>query len=451
MFRGFLSGVIWGAVAVVIVVAVASLLAPLPATVVPQTSAAEMTAGSDKQGTAPITGAPQTDESPAAEAAAGAEASEDDDTPLADTDPAPKPEPAQAQQSLTAPEAGADDSGLGAVGEPETPVMPMPQVQAPEAPEVEPEVASDPESETSITTNPDQPDAPVVPEVGSAFETPAPEADLSPDAESPEATEVEPSPLMKPAGTLTDAAGERKSTRLPTVGEVEEDTQAPRPFDINAEPFEAPEGKPLMSVVLIDSGKAPVDTAQLSGLPFPVSFAINTLLPDAAAREASYRAMGYETLAMIDIPAQAAAADVEVAMEAHLSALPGAVGVLEGTVDGLQGTRDLSDQVTEVLLASGHGLVMFANGLNTAQKLASREGVPAATVFRDFDGKGQSAVVMRRFLDQAAFKADQEGGVIMVGRLREETLSALMVWGLQDRAGTVSLAPVSAVLRAKQP
>lgn len=119
--------------------------------------------------------------------------------------------------------------------------------------------------------------------------------------------------------------------------------------------------------------------------------------------------------------------------------------------DGLQGAREVSDQVAEVLLASGHGLVMLANGLNTAQKLASREGVPAATVFRDFDGKGQNATVIRRFLDQAAFKADQEGGVIMVGRVHDETLSALMVWGLQDRASTVSLAPVSAVLRAKQP
>ena len=170
---------------------------------------------------------------------------------------------------------------------------------------------------------------------------------------------------------------------------------------------------------------------------------------DAAAREARYREMGYETLAMVDMPAAAAASDVEVAMEVHLAALPGAVAVLEGTGEGLQGSREVSDQITQVLLSSGHGLVMFANGLNTAQKLASREGVPAATVFRDFDGKGQNIAVIRRFLDQAAFKADQEGGVIMVGRLREETLSALMLWGLQDRANSVALAPVSAVLRGK--
>ena len=72
-------------------------------------------------------------------------------------------------------------------------------------------------------------------------------------------------------------------------------------------------------------------------------------------------------------------------------------------------------------------------------------------MFRDFDNKGQSAVVMRRFLDQAAFKARQQpGGVVMVGRLQAETISALLLWGLQDRATRVALAPISALLQATQ-
>ena len=80
-----------------------------------------------------------------------------------------------------------------------------------------------------------------------------------------------------------------------------------------------------------------------------------------------------------------------------------------------------------------------------------RKTLASHKLLSNFDGKGQTAVVIRRFLDQAAFKASQEGGVIMVGRLREETLAALLVWGLQDRAGSVALAPVSAVIAAKQP
>ena len=92
---------------------------------------------------------------------------------------------------------------------------------------------------------------------------------------------------------------------------------------------------------------------------------------------------------------------------------------------------------------------MFPKGLDTASKLIAREGVPTATIFRDFDSDGQTATVIRRFLDQGAFKASRlEGGVIMLGRLRAETVSALLIWGLQDRVSQVALAPVSAVLKA---
>ena len=67
-------------------------------------------------------------------------------------------------------------------------------------------------------------------------------------------------------------------------------------------------------------------------------------------------------------------------------------------------------------------------------------------MFRDFDESGQDATVIRRFLDQAAFRARQEGSVIMVGRLRPATISALLLWGLQDRAASVRLTPISEVL-----
>ncbi|EPX78130.1 yibQ protein [Salipiger mucosus DSM 16094] len=121
--------------------------------------------------------------------------------------------------------------------------------------------------------------------------------------------------------------------------------------------------------------------------------------------------------------------------------------MLENPGQGLQSSRAVSDQVAGYLADTGHGLLMQPSGLNTAQSLALRAGVPSATVFRDFDGSGQDPRVMRRFLDQAAFKARQEGAVIMLGRLRADTVSALLLWGLQDRAGSVALVPVSTVLR----
>ncbi len=112
----------------------------------------------------------------------------------------------------------------------------------------------------------------------------------------------------------------------------------------------------------------------------------------------------------------------------------------------MQSSKEISDQLTDILSDTGHGLVLYPNGFDTARKLADKQGVPAATVFRDFDSQGQSASVIRRFLDHAAFRAGQEEAVVMVGRVRPETVQALLVWGLQDRASRVALAPVSALL-----
>jgi polysaccharide deacetylase 2 family uncharacterized protein YibQ len=223
-----------------------------------------------------------------------------------------------------------------------------------------------------------------------------------------------------------------------------------QPINLYAQPFQNPEGLPLMSIVLIDTG-ADLDAAgiglpALSSFPYPVSFAVDARLTDAADRVARYRGEGFEVLAMVNLPQGAQPTDAEVSISVALNGMPEIVGILEGVGEGLQGSREVADQVTRILLASGHGLVTQSKGLNSMPKLAVKEGVPAAAVFRDFDSEGQGPRVIRRFLDQAAFKAGQEGGVIMLGRLRPETIEALLVWGLADRAGTVALAPVSAVL-----
>jgi polysaccharide deacetylase 2 family uncharacterized protein YibQ len=54
--------------------------------------------------------------------------------------------------------------------------------------------------------------------------------------------------------------------------------------------------------------------------------------------------------------------------------------------------------------------------------------------------------VIRRYLDRAAFKAAQEGRVVVVGRTRPETVAALLEWTVEGRAATVALAPLTAAL-----
>ena len=107
MLRGFLSGILWGAVVVVVFVGFSSLLAPLPATVDPQQTAAETTTGSDEVGSGDIGTTSEADAAPEeGENVVVAAPDGEDAAPLADTASAPQPQPETPDVSLSAPEEG---------------------------------------------------------------------------------------------------------------------------------------------------------------------------------------------------------------------------------------------------------------------------------------------------------------------------------------------------------
>lgn len=378
--------------------------------------------------------------------------------------PAPLPRKPQTGNAadLTAPRPLPE--GVTVRVEEDAPVLPNPQALAPMIPDdsADGEVAQQsaeplaPADDDALTAVPPTPEATPAPEAQEASEEtvvavpPKPRVVQTPGAQvGTLATTARPT-VGRPASTLISRSD------APNAGQIETATEAPvdagdaSPLRRYAQPFENPEGKPLMSIVLMDNGTdldaAEIGLPALSSFPYPVSFAVDVRLVDAAKRMERYRAEGFDVLAMLDLPQGAQPSDAEVSLSVTLNGLPEIVGVLEGTGEGLQNSRAVADQVTGILKASGHGLVTQNKGLNSMPKLAVKEGVYAAPVFRDFDGAGQPPRVIRRFLDQAAFKAGQEGGVIVLGRLRPETIEALLVWGLADRAGSVALAPVSAVL-----
>ena len=383
-----------------------------------------------------------------------------DATASVSTEPAQPatPQVSQPEQSLDAPETETVTAPLPEPAAPATVVEEAAPVPAP-TPDAEPEVD---------TAAAEAPAEPVQPEPETPDAT-APEPEQTPDisqAQTQSEQVQSPTGIGAPASDLSKLAPNVATNRLPTLGDTPQEEPVAEtvtgtldfnsdlpPIQRFAAPFENPDEKPLMAIVLMDDGTGISGGAAgadaLSSFPYPVTFAVDTSLPNAAEKMARYRADGFEVMALVNLPEVSSATDTEVSMSVALAALPEAVAVLEGPGTGIQGNREMSDQVTAILADAGMGLVTQPKGLNTVQKLALRDGVPAATLFRDFDGAGQDAVVIRRFLDQAAFKAGQEGGVIMVGRLRPDTISALLLWGLQDRAGRIALAPVSAVLTAQ--
>lgn len=202
----------------------------------------------------------------------------------------------------------------------------------------------------------------------------------------------------------------------------------------NALPFEAPQDRPLLSVILLDTGGA------IPRLAFPVTLAIPAQAPDAADRAAAARAAGHE---VVVIPAHDGADGLLLGAG---GALDDAVAVL-GWPDDATGTTAAGGLV-ERLARSGHGLVTFQDERDPAQQIDG--DVPAAQVTREIDAAGQDARAVQRFLDNGAFRARVEQGAILVGRTRPETLRALRQWVAEGRAADVALAPVSAILRAGQ-
>lgn len=383
--------------------------------------------------------APETGQTPEIEVTRDAAVDTTDQTdamtqPGRESDPDASTDPA-AQPSQTGTEPTQPDTAVAA-GSPE-PASPEQPVQAPVV-ATEPPAQPVPDMAGSAATDPAAPPAPriaALPQSGTSVEGGG-DTEETGDTGPRIGTRVTP---------LTERDGNR--SRLPAVTKAAAETTAEDgpPIQRYAAAFENPQGKPLMAIVLIDDIGA-VGAEALQEFPYPLSFAVDPSDPEAIDKILRHRAAGFEVALLTNLPAAATAQDAEISLGAALAALPETVAIFEGVGSGFQGNRELSDQVTAIAEGTGRGLVTQSNGLNTVQKLAARKGVPSAVVFRDFDGAGQSPDTMRRFLDQAAFRADQEGGVVMLGRVRPVTISALLLWGLQDRASRVALAPLSAAL-----
>lgn len=405
------------------------------------------------------------------------------DAPRADTDPLDEPDVMSIEGAMQSPDAPTAGSLFT---QPVDPVLPNPQSRAPQTPVNE--------ADLSVSTTPSQPNLVVVPDDDVAVadgETPpqdesfvidlgadaptgevaTPQDPIAPDpdvidapAEQPEDEVLATTPPGPAAPRLQLQGGENTllgdrdtgvTVRRPDAGtEAVEDTAQVEDITTDALTLYAAEvgdtgGKPLMSIVLIDDGTMSAAAAALAGLPFPVTIAIDPALANAADLLAYYRADGFEVAVMAKLPEGALPTDVEVTFQSVFATLPEIIAVLDIGQSGLQTDRDVTEQAMEILAAQGRGFLTASQGLNMAGRAANAAGVPYVVVYRDLDAEGQDARVVRRFVDQAAFRARQESGVVLVGRVRPDTISALILWGTANQNDQVAVVPVSAVLNAQ--
>lgn len=211
------------------------------------------------------------------------------------------------------------------------------------------------------------------------------------------------------------------------------------------------EGKALFGVILIDSGEDGIPREDIMQLSVPVTIAIDPTIPDAAGIMADYRQAGIEVIAIAnELPTSSSPSDVAVAVGAYFDILDQAVGLMDPLDGRIQSNRTLLQPVLGAIRDSGHGLVTYDRGLNTAQQAARREDIPAATVFRVLDTDLEEGPKIKRYLDRAAFNANRDGSVVVVGRTYRETVKAIIEWVLEKKESGVAMVPVSAVMLAEQ-
>ncbi|WP_298256208.1 polysaccharide deacteylase family 2 protein [uncultured Litoreibacter sp.] len=255
------------------------------------------------------------------------------------------------------------------------------------------------------------------------------------------------------------------TNRLPSVGGAAEvDAEPEAPADVApssaedlgalrafAAPVEGVEDKALFGVVLIDSGEDGIPRSDLMKLAVPVTIAIDPTAPNAKQIMTDYRAAGIEVVAIAnELPTASSPSDVAVAVEAYFAQLPQAVGIMDPLDGRIQSNRSLLQPVLGAIRNSGHGLITYDRGLNTAQQAARREDIPAATVFRVLDADLEESPKIKRYLDRAAFNANRDGAVVVVGRSYPETVKAIVEWVLEKKEAGIAMVPVSAVMLADE-
>ncbi len=474
MRQGNLGGWLLGALTALAILALASVLAPGPSVAPtglsekPQTAAAPQAAIPAPQAAGQATSAEAALPAPSGPAPqVSSEAPAAGDSGAADASP-PAPAAGEARPSLSQAGSVADAPGRDAL--PRAEPAPQHDVLLEPAPfaSADPAPAVAPDPGGAAPRVPDRlPQPQVLALAPEAPPAPAQGPDASPKAEgTPTFEDGKPSTLPG-VGTLAVQAPAVKTNALPQIGkpvpgggDLPQIGEAAAPAQVAVSPAGATPlqlyaraftpidpGKPKFVILLRDIGDKGMARDDLLRLPFPVSVVLDPLAPDAPQVMQAWRGAGQEVLlAATGLPEGATASDVAQTFQALTTALPQTVAVIDLTGAAFQNDRPLASLVVPEIWSGGRGLVTWAEGLDAADQIARRDGVPAARIFRHLDGNGESRAAIRRYLDRATFKAAQDGSVVVLGDTSPDTVAAILEWTMEGKAADVNLAPLTAVL-----
>ena len=213
-----------------------------------------------------------------------------------------------------------------------------------------------------------------------------------------------------------------------------------------AVPFDDPEGRPMLSVVLIDGPVEEATRAGLDALDLPLTFAVDPARANASVAARRHREAGHEVALLGGaLFADGTVDGVAIATDAALRAIPQALAVVDESVDSPKDGKPL-DASLPLLQEAGMGFVGPPSEADSGEAVAANI-VPARAVDLTVDRDATAATLMQE-LDRAASDAERSGAALLVGPVSPKMLWALRTWSDRNRSGRVALAPLSAVLRA---
>jgi|GEM_PF-5035691 len=226
-----------------------------------------------------------------------------------------------------------------------------------------------------------------------------------------------------------------------------------RAFDAFAVKFVPPNNKPFLTIILEHVGEGSVNMYDLLNFAQPITFGVKSTDELAKWRENEFRRGSFEVVALVPDADGAGLSEtmedsaVASRLDTYLTAVPGAVAILDAVGSDLYRNPRKVSRVAEELSETGRGLLIHEKfGVNRALEAARSAEIPAASLVRVIDAQ-RDAGAIRRALDKAALDASKTGATIVFGRTYPETVAAILPWLLGNSARSVTLAPLTSTMK----
>ena len=145
------------------------------------------------------------------------------------------------------------------------------------------------------------------------------------------------------------------------------------------------EGQPFMAVVLGNNCNMLLGPEVLGNLPFPIIIFVYWQTDVHHAFMQYYRGARFEVALLLDLADGSGGEKATETLKGALTVVSEVTDILESRSGVLQNDQGVFSAIVDQLAASGHGLLVYDNGMNPALEMAKSLGLPAQSIYRSLD------------------------------------------------------------------